>query len=69
MMIPKSTAPSDSRLALMPIRCRQIKANSKARGIMMDTISVVRQLNMKRDTSSVTNKMPSTRLWRTVCVA
>jgi hypothetical protein len=46
-----------------------MKENKRDIGIMIETIMVVRQLNIKRETSSVTNKIPSTRLWRTVFVA
>ncbi len=52
-------APSESRFADMPMKCRQIKANNNESGIIMETIRVVRQLNIKSDTTSVTNRMPS----------
>jgi hypothetical protein len=46
----------------MPIRLRQMKENRRERGIMIETINVVLQLNMKRETTRVTNKIPSMRL-------
>ena len=62
MMMPKSMAPMLSRLALMPLSRRQMKANSSASGIMMLTITVVRQSAMNRNTMTVTSTMPSSRL-------
>ena len=59
MIIPKSIAPIDSRLALMPVICRHIKANRRASGMTLATIIVVRQSFIKRNTTSVTNRMPS----------
>ena len=50
----------------MPISRKQINANNNASGITIDTINVVRQLNMKSDTNKVTSKIPSTRLCITV---
>ncbi|MNR24530.1 hypothetical protein D3C85_1416110 [compost metagenome] len=60
-------APIESKLAGMPFIFRQINAKSKARGIMMETMSVVRQSAMKRKTIRVTNKIPSSILPITVC--
>ncbi|MNI71437.1 hypothetical protein D3C73_1273100 [compost metagenome] len=67
IIIPKSMAPIESKLAGMPFIFRQINAKSKARGIMMETMSVVRQSAMKRKTIRVTNKIPSSILPITVC--
>ncbi len=69
MMIPKSIAPIDNKLADMPFNLRQIKANNKASGIMSDTMSVVRQSAIKRNTITVTKMIPSNILCSTVCVA
>ena len=68
IMIPKSIAPIDSRLALMPLSLRQMKAKSSASGITIPTMSVVRQSAMKRNTITVTNTIPSRRLCITVSV-
>ena len=67
MMMPKSMAPIDSRLALMPPRCRQMKAKSSAKGMTLATMTVHRQSRMKRNTTNVTSRMPSNTLCRTVC--
>ncbi len=44
MMMPKSIAPSDSRLAGTPHRCRPRKVDSRASGIIAATISAARAL-------------------------
>ena len=62
-------APKESRFADIPISLKQIKENKSDRGITIETISVVRQLNINSDTIKVTNKIPSTRLCNTVPVA
>ena len=62
MMMPKSIAPIESRLADIPIALRQIKAKSSANGITMPTITVVRQSAIKIKTINVTNNIPSIRL-------
>ena len=51
-MMPKSTAPMDSRLADLPRKYSSEKANSSASGMLMATISAVRTLlrNMSRIT-------------------
>ena len=69
IMIPKSIAPIESRFALIPIARRQIKAKSSANGIIMDTITVVRQSAIKINTMKVTSKIPSARLCVTVRTA
>ncbi len=68
MMMPKSMAPRESRLAFMPFMRRQKKAKSRASGMMMETTSVVRQSAMNSSTMAVTRMMPSTRLCITVSV-
>ena len=69
IIIPKSMAPMESRLADMPMTRKQIKANSRAKGITTATTTVVRQSAMNINTMNVTNKMPSTRLRDTVWTA
>ena len=69
IIIPKSIAPIDKRLALIPIARRQIKAKRSANGIMIDTITVVRQSAMKINTMKVTSRIPSARLCVTVLTA
>jgi hypothetical protein len=55
MIIPKSTAPSESKLALIPASFKHKNANNKDKGMMMETISVVLQSAMKIKTITVTN--------------
>ena len=69
IIIPKSMAPIESRLADIPITRKQINANNKANGIITATITVVRQSAMKINTINVTNNIPSIRLWVTVFTA
>ena len=68
MIIPKSTAPNDKRLALIPAILRQKKANKKDNGMMMETIKVVRQSAIKIKTITVTKMIPSSKLCITVLV-
>ena len=69
MMMPKSIAPIESRFALIPIARRQMKAKSSANGMMIDTTMVVRQSAININTMKVTSRIPSIRLWVTVCTA
>ena len=69
MMIPKSIAPIDSRLALIPHSRRQMKANKRASGMTTETMTVVRQSRMKSSTTRVTSSMPSSTLCNTVLMA
>ncbi len=62
IIIPKSTAPRDRRLALMPAIFRHRNANSSDSGMTMETISVVRQSAINRNTITVTKIIPSIRL-------
>ena len=55
-------APIDNKLADIPIILRQINAKSKARGITIATIIVVRQSAIKIRTINVTKSIPSIRL-------
>ena len=68
MIIPKSTAPSDSRFTLIPSSLRQVKANNKDSGIIKATMSDARQSAKKISTMSVTKIIPSMRLWVTVSI-
>ena len=69
IIIPKSTAPNDSKFAFIPLSLKQIKAKSRDSGIISETISVVRQSAIKTNTIRVTRIIPSARLCNTVCVA
>ncbi|MND98906.1 hypothetical protein D3C80_912770 [compost metagenome] len=68
IIIPKSTAPKESRLALIPASLRHRNANNRARGMTMETITVVRQSAMKSNTIRVTSTIPSIKLCMTVWV-
>jgi hypothetical protein len=67
-MMPKSTAPMDSKLADFPRRNSMEMAKSSARGMLIATIKAVRMLltNMKRMTT--TNTTPAIRFSVTVSV-
>lgn len=69
MIIPKSMAPMDRRLADMPMARRQMKAKSSANGMTTATTTVVRQSAMNISTMKVTNRIPSIKLWVTVRTA
>ena len=69
MIIPKSIAPIESRLAFIPFMRIQIKANNKDNGIIILTITVVRQSAINNITISVTSNMPSIKLCITVSCA
>ena len=69
IIIPKSMAPIESRLADIPITRKQINANKRANGITTATITVVRQSAIKINTINVTNNIPSIRLCVTVFTA
>ena len=69
IMIPKSIAPIESRLADIPIARKQMNANNNANGMTTATITVVRQSAMKIKTIKVTNNIPSIRLCVTVLTA
>ena len=68
-IIPKSIAPIDRRLALIPIIYRQINANNNANGIITATITVVLQSAIKIKMTKMTNTSPSVRFFVTVCIA
>jgi len=56
----KSIAPMESRLADIPFNRIQMKAKSSASGIIIATVTVVRQSTKTRQ-KNVTSSMPSTR--------
>jgi hypothetical protein len=66
MMIPKSIAPIESRLAVMPFIRIQKKANSNDNGIIIDTMTVVRQSNINMRYDHRDQSIPSRRLCNTV---
>ena len=66
--MPKSSAPSDSRLAGMPFRFRQVAANSSENGMVSATMSAPRTLPRNRNRMITTRMMPSVRLCSTVWV-
>ena len=57
--MPKSTAPSEMRLALVPVPTRPQKAQSRASGMLSAVISAARQLPRKRRSVSATRTMPT----------
>ena len=63
-MMPKSTAPMESRLADLPRRNSTENANSSASGMLMATISAVRMLLMNMNRITVTRTMPMIRFSR-----
>ena len=66
MMIPKSTAPSEIRLADTPRTCIRMKANSRASGITVATTSAARQLDRKTTSTATTSIAPTSRFSATV---
>ena len=58
MMIPKSIAPIESKLAGIPRPCRKIKENSKLSGIVSATITAARTLTRKNINTISTSAMP-----------
>ncbi len=67
-MMPKSTAPMESKLADLPRRKSTATANSSASGTLMATISAVRTLLRNSSSTTVTRPMPASRFSRTVPV-
>ena len=65
-IIPKSSAPRESRLAGMCRRSRQREANSSENGIVRVTISAPRMLPRKINRMTETRMIPSVKLWSTV---
>ena len=67
-MIPKSTAPSEIRLAGVPPIAMPSSAANRASGMLSAESSAARQFPRKRRSTADTSTIPRTRLWRTVCV-
>ena len=67
-IMPKSSAPSESRFAGMCRRSRQMEANSSENGMVSVTISAPRTLPRKTNRITDTRMMPSVRLCITVSV-
>ena len=66
MMMPKSTAPSEMRLAETPSEFIKIKANSKDSGITVATTKAASQLDKNITSTANTSKAPTIRLCTTV---
>ena len=64
--MPKSSAPSESRLAGMWLRSRQMEANINEKGMVSDTMIAPRTLPRKRKRMMETSNMPRVRLCSTV---
>ena len=67
-MMPKSTAPMDSKLAERPRANSMKNANNKASGMLIATMSALRTLPKNMSRITVTSTMPKTRLCDTVPV-
>ncbi len=67
MMMPKSTAPSEIRLADTPLKCISAKATSSASGITLATISAAPQLRKKSTRIATTSTAPISMFSVTVC--
>ena len=67
-MMPKSTAPTDSRLALSPSMTSKMVAKNSANGIFNPTMIALRRSPKKIHWIRKTSRHPKTRLCRTVCV-
>ena len=65
-MMPKSSAPSDSRLAGTPMIFRPRKVPKSASGMISTTVRLARRLDKNRYSTSDTSTAPSTRLRNTV---
>ncbi|OAV74270.1 hypothetical protein Barb7_02247 [Bacteroidales bacterium Barb7] len=64
--MPKSTAPSESRLAGISVRYIRMKATSSDRGMVTATSSAPRQLPRKIIRMATTSIIPKNRVWETV---
>ena len=65
-MMPKSMAPSDSRLAGMPRQVSPMNVASKESGIISATMKAARMLPRKSSSTKVTSPAPSARFSNTV---
>ena len=66
MITPKSTAPSEIRLADTPIACIRMKANSSDSGMIAATMMAARRLRRKTSRIAVTSTAPTSRFSPTV---
>ena len=67
-MMPKSTAPTESRLASCPISTMTMTAKNSANGILTPTMMALRKLPRKTHWMTKTSRQPKMRLCRTVWV-
>jgi len=67
-MMPKSTAPSDSRLADSPLSTSMMMLKHSANGMLTLTMTALRRSPRKIHWMKKTSTHPNTRLWITVCV-
>ena len=67
-MMPKSTAPMDSRLADLPRKYSTVNANSSASGTLTATMMAQRTLLRNSSRIAVSNAMPNARFSLTVWV-
>ena len=67
-MMPKSTAPIDSKLADLPRRNSTAKANSSASGMLTATIRALRTLLRNISRMTATSSIPTSRFSSTVSV-
>lgn len=65
-MMPKSMAPSDRRLAGIPMTDKPRNVPSKASGMMAATMAAARRFFRNRYSTTVTSSAPSIRLVNTV---
>ena len=68
MMMPKSMAPMERRLAASPVQFRKMKAKRRARGIVSAVITAARKLTRKKIRTIKTRIIPRRRLPSTVFV-
>ena len=68
MMMPKSTAPMDRRLASWLCSTIRMMAKNKAKGMFTPTMTALRKSPRKIHWIRNTSRQPKTRLCRTVCV-
>ena len=68
MMIPKSMAPMERRLAASPVRCRKMKANRSAKGIVRAVMIAARALTRKKIRTRRTKAIPRIKFHSTVSV-
>ncbi len=66
--MPKSSAPSDNRLAGMCARSRQMEAKSRAKGMVSETMRAPRTFPQEEKENDHHENDASVRLCSTVCV-